>query len=156
MNFNYIIKDANNRVVSILSTPTEQPTDGTKWEKLSFPAQYSDMFKIVTEAGNLVADAETSRLLNESINISTPTRNAVPLTIAMRQFRLALLDANLLSSVDQAIDSIQDPKTKASTKIEWEYATTVLRDSALVTTLASLLNLTSEQVDQLFIAAAAL
>jgi len=45
---------------------------------------------------------------------------------------------------------------KSAALIEWEYATEVLRTSTLVTTLSTELNLTTEQLDQLFITAGSL
>ena len=44
----------------------------------------------------------------------------VPAAVTMRQARLALLGANLLSSVDTAIDALPEP-TKSAARIEWEY-----------------------------------
>lgn len=50
--------------------------------------------------------------------------NPVPQSVTMRQARLALLDLDLLSSIDEAINAMPEPdKTKA--KIEWEYAAVV-------------------------------
>lgn len=76
---------------------------------------------------------------------------SVPDAISMRQARLALLQADLLSAVDAAVDSLD-----TAARIEWEYATEVRRDSVLVAMLAPALGLDDKQVDALFIAAAAL
>ena len=52
--------------------------------------------------------------------------NPVPQSVTMRQARLALLDLDLLSSIDEAINAMPEPdKTKA--KIELEYAAVVER-----------------------------
>jgi hypothetical protein len=67
----------------------------------------------------------------------------------MRQARLALLQAGLLDQVDAAI-------TDPAARIEWEYATTVERNSSLVQSLASGLGLTEPQLDDLFTLAATL
>lgn len=72
----------------------------------------------------------------------------------MRQARLALLSAGLLSNVDAAIAALASPQKEAA-QIEWEYATTVERASPLIGQLAPALSLTEAQMDQLFIAAAA-
>lgn len=82
-------------------------------------------------------------------------RNHVPEQVTMRQARLALLSAGLLASVDTAISAMSEP-AKSAALIEWEYATEVLRTSTLVTTLSTELNLTTEQLDQLFITAGSL
>lgn len=73
----------------------------------------------------------------------------------MRQARLALLNAGLLSSVDAAIDAMSEPSRSAA-RIEWEYSNELQRENALVLALAPALGLTSEQVDVLFISARAL
>ena len=85
----------------------------------------------------------------------TPVVNPVPKEITMRQARLALLDASLLSSVQPAIDSLPEPsKTKA--QIEWEYSNALQRDNPFVATLGGALGLSSEDIDNLFIQAARL
>jgi hypothetical protein len=71
----------------------------------------------------------------------------VPQEITMRQCRLALLAKELLATVDTAIEDMND----ATIAIEWEYATTVQRDSDLVINLCSQLGMSSEQTDDLFV-----
>lgn len=80
----------------------------------------------------------------------------VPKSVTMRQARLALLKANLLDSVETAISAIPDTVQQKAAKIEWEYAQTVDRDSPFTQQLASGLNLTSEQLDILFLEASKL
>jgi len=75
----------------------------------------------------------------------------VPQTVSMRQARLALLAANLLNSVEIAMQSADQ-----ASQIEWEYATEVQRNSPLVVGMTAALGWTSEQVDALFISASAL
>lgn len=77
---------------------------------------------------------------------------AVPALVSMRQARLALLGAGLLSLIDAAIDDMDEPDRSAA-RIEWEYATELRRDHPLITALASQLDLSEQQVDGLFIAA---
>lgn len=77
----------------------------------------------------------------------------VPQSVEMRQARLALLGAGLLSKVDAAIAALPSPQKEAA-QIEWEYSNQVHRDRALVRSLAPALQLTDAQVDALFIAAA--
>jgi hypothetical protein len=67
----------------------------------------------------------------------------VPSVVTMRQARLALLAAGLLDDVEAAITTDAD-------RIEWEYATTVMRDSPLVQSLSASLGLTDAQLDALF------
>lgn len=79
----------------------------------------------------------------------------VPQSISMRQARLALLGAGLLSQVDASIDALDEPDRTAA-RIEWEYAQEIRRDHALIANLAVEMGLTDEQVDNLFFAAAEL
>ena len=75
----------------------------------------------------------------------------VPQSVTPRQARLALLEAGFLDQVEAAVETIG-----GATKITWEYATVFLRDDPMIATLGALLNLTSAQIDALFIRAAQL
>lgn len=84
-----------------------------------------------------------------------PVLNPVPQEVTMRQARLALLDAGLLSSVQVAINSLPEPdKTKA--QIEWDYSNALQRGNPFVATLGTALGLNEESLDNLFITAAKL
>lgn len=72
----------------------------------------------------------------------------VPISVTMRQGRLALLQAGLLAQVQSAIDAQGDAE-----KIEWEYAQTIDRNSPLVAALAATLSLDDAALDALFISA---
>ena len=65
-------------------------------------------------------------------------------SITMRQARLYLLDAKLLSQVDSIVSQNE------AWKIEWEYATDVVKNSPLVVALASQLDLSAEAIDTMF------
>lgn len=69
----------------------------------------------------------------------------VPLVVSMRQARLALLQSNLLTQVTTAINASTD-----ADKITWETATEVRRSDALVSNMATALNLNGAQLDSLF------
>lgn len=75
-----------------------------------------------------------------------------PAVLTMRQARLALLAAGKLPAVDAAITALPVGQREAA-RIEWEYAATVERSSALVQMLADALSL---DMDELFLAGAAL
>lgn len=77
----------------------------------------------------------------------------VPASVTPYQARMALLGADLLASVEAMM---ADPETDQAAKIAWEYATAIERDSPFIAALASALGLTDEQIDGLFIAAAAI
>jgi hypothetical protein len=79
----------------------------------------------------------------------------VPEVVTMRQARLALLGAGVLSQVEGAINAMPEPHRSAA-RITWEYSAEVQRHNGLVSQMAPALGLTSGQIDALFIAAAAL
>lgn len=76
---------------------------------------------------------------------------AVPKVVTMRQARLALLEAGLLSQVEAAVQ-----QAGAEAQIEWEYATELRRTHPLTQSLVQSLGLTETQVDGLFTQAASL
>jgi len=84
-----------------------------------------------------------------------PPPSDVPQAVSMRQARLALLGAGLLSQVNTAIASMPGAEGEAA-RIEWEYAQEVRRDSALVQSLVPALGMNDTGLDALFTAAAAL
>lgn len=65
-------------------------------------------------------------------------------SITMRQARLYLLDAGLLKQVDSIVSQNE------AWKIEWEYATDVVKNSQLVIALSNQLGLSSEAIDVMF------
>jgi hypothetical protein len=71
----------------------------------------------------------------------------IPQVISMRQARLTLLQANLLSTVETAIGN----STDEAMKIEWEYATEFRRDWISLIALSEALGMTSQQMDELFL-----
>jgi len=84
-----------------------------------------------------------------------PPPSDVPQAVTMRQARLALLGAGLLSQVNAAIASMSGAEGEAA-RIEWEYAQEVRRDSALAQSLVPALGMNEAGLDALFTAAAAL
>lgn len=79
----------------------------------------------------------------------------VPQQVTMRQARLALLKAGLLSDIPGAIATLPSPQ-KEEAEIEWEYAAIVQRNSGLVPTMGLALGLTEQQLDEMFTLAATL
>ncbi len=82
-------------------------------------------------------------------------RARVPQSVTMRQARLALHAAGLLTSVDAAIASMPEPD-KTAAQITWDYASSVDRGFGMVPQLAAALGMTETQIDDLFIAASQL
>jgi hypothetical protein len=79
----------------------------------------------------------------------------VPESVTMRQARLALLGAGLLDTINAAIAAMPGAAGEAA-RIEWEFATTIERSNPLFAQLAEQIDLSSEQVDALFVEAAGL
>lgn len=78
-----------------------------------------------------------------------PVVPTISTIVSMRQARLALLRAGLLDAVNGAIaNMVGVPGVEA--RIEWEFATTVERNSPLVQNTAVALGLTETQLDELF------
>ena len=86
---------------------------------------------------------------------SAPVAPEVPQIVTMRQARLALFGAGLLSGVEAAIEALPEPQRTAA-RIEWDYSSEVHRTRPFVQTLAGALNLTPEQLDALVTQAAQL
>jgi hypothetical protein len=79
----------------------------------------------------------------------------VPASVSMAQARLALIGAGLFSTIDAGLKALPEPQ-RTTALTAWEYAPTVSRNGALVTTLAGQFGLTEAQLDALFTAAAAI
>ena len=79
----------------------------------------------------------------------------VPAEVTMRQARLALHAAGKLPTVNAAIAALPDPP-KTAALIEWEYSSTVRRDSQFVALLGPALGLDAAGLDALFVAASKL
>jgi hypothetical protein len=99
---------------------------------------------------SLDTDYSGYKLVEWMMDEPAPT---VPVSITPRQCRLILMQQGLLSQVEAMI-ATQDE----ATKITWAYATEFRRNDPLLNQLAANLTppLTSEQIDQFFIAAAQL
>lgn len=73
----------------------------------------------------------------------------VPPVVPMWAVRVVLKNHNLFDQAQAAIDASDNKAIKAI----WEYGNTANRDSPAIATLAATLNLSEEQVDNMFIEA---
>lgn len=80
---------------------------------------------------------------------------SVPVSVTMRQARLALLGAGLLDDVEVAINALPEPPRTAA-RIEWDYASEVHRGSEFVGMMGAALMLDDDALDALFVTAAGL
>lgn len=114
-----------------------------------FIPSYAAQFQEVND------DCQAGMVLEDGVWVSAPVIIPIPQEVTMRQARLALLDAGLLSSVQTAINSLPEPaRTKA--QIEWDYSNALQRDNSFVSVLGAALGLNEEALDSLFIAASKL
>lgn len=86
-------------------------------------------------------------LTQEEIDRLESVASQIPSQVSPYQARVALLDAGLLPAVEQFIAS---PTCPEKARIAWEYATIINRHSVFITSIGKLLNLTEEQIDDLF------
>lgn len=81
----------------------------------------------------------------------------VPQQVTPRQFRLALIDTGILpTQIESALNNIEDEIEKAKALTEWEYALSFDRSHSLIVAIADQLNVSEEDIDDLFREAAKL
>ena len=113
--------------------------------------------KRIVMSGNDYVDFDSlTKVSEENISLALIQKEEieknlkVPTSISMRQGKLHLLSLDLLDSVEAIIS------TNRSWQIEWEYSSEVLRTSPIIEILKVNLQLTDDQVDDMFIAASKL
>lgn len=117
-----------------------------------------EVFAYDTESERVVFGSPDLMEMTEAeveAHINRPVEAYVPQVVTMRQARLALLGAGLLSAVDAAIEALPEPQ-KSAARIEWDYSSEVHRSRAFVQQLGAALGLTDQQLDALFTRAATL
>ena len=72
------------------------------------------------------------------------------ISLTRRQFKLALLENGLLDTVEQMIESIEDPTVKARIQIEYSESERFERTNQSVQYMLGVLDLTSDQVDEMW------
>lgn len=133
----------------LLHQLSDEPADGTAQEQIAHLATLAPYEGFTCVSENYTGTApDTDPILwrwdGETITSSEP----VPESVSRRQARLLLLQQGLLDNVEAMIAT----KDRA-TQITWQDALEFKRNDALLTSLATGLGLTSNQVDQFFIAA---
>ena len=97
------------------------------------------------------------RAIDDAQALIDAERARIPSVVTMAQARKALILGGVpITAVNAAIAAIPDATQRQLAETDWEYSTTVRRDSALVNSLAPLLDLTDDDVDELFVLAATL
>lgn len=99
----------------------------------------------ITDEMIAMSDEEVEAHLNPVIS-DEEKRARLPV-LTRRQFKLALLENNLLSTIEIAINAIEDNYTRTKMQIEYQEATKFHRTSEAVIYMCNMLGLTDEQVD---------
>lgn len=120
------------------------------------PPEYDPQTHVIFQDGAMYNEANQRW---ETVWVVKPI--PIPDIVSMRQGRLAMLatpygQGSLLDAVDLGIMSISNEIERRVAQIEWEYATEIQRSSPLVQQLSVQLNLTEEQLDDLFLRASKL
>jgi hypothetical protein len=99
----------------------------------------------------LVADALVLKAARDNPPPPEPEPNAVPASVTPLQARRALRQAGLLAAVEAAVAQADD-----DTQDAWQYALSIERSNPIIAALAAQLDMTDEQIDDLFRLAATL
>ena len=117
---------------------------------------YYEAEKNITGATEVSRRPSVNHVLQNGVWVFVaPPPPPIPTVVTMRQARLAMLDAGILTSVSDALAAMTGPTGEAA-RIEWEYAAELKRDHPLVASLSAALGLSSAQLDGLFTVAAGL
>jgi hypothetical protein len=107
--------------------------------------------------GGMVRDGDTLVFSQSRMDEHTAaTKPPVPHTVTRRQALQALLLAGMLDDVEAAISAIDDPTQRRLAEIEYQNSTEFVRDRPFLLQMASALNLSSADLDNLFITASTL
>lgn len=128
------------QIGAVRVTPTAQPEHNPMTQRVEegIPVLDTGVWLQTWDVIDLTEDERANRQRDKkNAQVVTP-----------RQARLALHAAGLLDQVNTAVQA-----AGVEAQIEWEYASTVERNSLLVETLVVTLGFTDEQMDELFNAA---
>ena len=97
---------------------------------------------------------EVDRHMNPQNYMSDEEKEQFRLTqfkpLSRRQFKLALLENGLLETVEQMIESIEDPILKTRIQIEYSESERFERTNGSIQYMLGLLELTTDQVDEMW------
>jgi hypothetical protein len=161
----YTIDDANNKTIQ---SWTKTPVSNEKaWQIIRNQRDnklYSTDWVLLTDSPLTQAEKQSYTIYRQALrdvtnqsdpfNIVWPTLSDEPTTpasISSRQIRLWLLQNGIsLQMVSDAIASIEDPITRDSVSIEWEYAPYIERSHPMLVPLGQALGLSEADIDRGF------
>jgi len=127
---------------SVVSNGVEQDANGNwvyAWTEQDMFQDYEDDDGNTVTAQSQIDDYEARQLATKRENM----------VVTMRQARLALSQAGKLTMVNDAI-AVMDEPDKTAVSIEWEYGSTVERVSPWIDAMATALDMTDVEMDELF------
>lgn len=128
-------------------------------EVYAFEADGSQDDLITDEFVAMTTD-EIDRHLNPQNYLSDEEKEQLRLaqfqSLTRRQFKLALLENNLLETIEQTINTIEDPTLKTRIQIEYNESERFERSNQSVQYMLGFLNLTAKQVDEMWFYASTL
>lgn len=120
-----------------------------------------DIYRIQTPSGQVIGIRAATTPSPENVeadiaNPPAPPLSPVPSQIGPAQLRVALhrlhdiAPASVDAAIDSVIDAIPDTEARLEARIYADYSTGYLRAHPLVAAIAAALNLSSDQVDEVF------
>lgn len=132
----------------------KKTVDGSVW------AFSDDQLGLIDDTLIAMTDEEIDRHLNPDQYLTdAEKREAYLITLkplTRRQFKLVLLEKNLLNQIEDAISAIADDQIRTKIQIEYTESTEFVRSSDSVKYMCQLLDLSDEQVDAMWEEAMAL
>lgn len=114
----------------------------------------------ITEGMSSMSPEEVDRHINPDKYLSEEDKYTKYLTtlkpLSRKQFKLVLLDSDLLDDLELAISNIENTLEKKRIEIEYTESTEFLRTSESVKVVFALINQTEEQINELWEKALAL
>lgn len=108
----------------------------------------------ITEDMVKMTDEEVDRHINPNKYLTKEEADALHLSqlppLSRRQFKLILLEHDLLATVEEAISAIADAKVKARIQIEYTESTQFVRTSESIIYMLSLLGLSEAEVNTIW------
>lgn len=111
----------------------------------------AEYFEAITDARTGEVTMRPFTAEEAAAKAETVATAAVPASVTPRQVRLLLLSKGLLDQVE-ALIAQQDRQTQ----ITWEFASEFQRNDPLLVALGASLGLSSQQIDEFFVAAASI
>ena len=102
----------------------------------------------------LMTQQEVDKHINPEKYLTEEQKHSIYLNslkpLTRRQFKLVLLENDLLDEVELAINNIEDKTTKTRMQIEYTEATEFKRNSESLLFMCQLLNLSEEQINTMW------